>query len=116
MSKLPRALHHVWKWFWEVYDFRAGGPGNPAYLTYQEINAFNECYDLNMSHWEKSLLRQISVRFVRSVEKKRKTEQDKTASIPPGVTNLRPMTDSAGIRSIFANKGMTAPIRKPGNG
>lgn len=109
-------MRHVWSWFWEVYDFRAGGQGTPAYLTYQEINAFNECYDLGMTHWEKSLLRQLSVRFVRAVEEKRKQEQADKSSIPPGITNLRPMTDSAGIRAIFANKGMSAPIRKPGNG
>lgn len=112
-------MRHVWSWFWEVYDFRAGGQGTPAYLTYQEINAFNECYDLSMTHWEKSLLRQLSIRFVRAIEEKRKETSDKgkdstIPDVPKGVTNLRPMTDTAGIRAIFANKGGTAPVRKPG--
>jgi hypothetical protein len=55
---MPESLFYVWVWFTKLHGTRQSGVGlNP--ISFQEISAFCQLYDVIMCTWEIDLILQL---------------------------------------------------------
>jgi hypothetical protein len=66
--KIPTSLQYLWDFFTDLNSSRGSGWGN-APLTYTEIKSWCELYEIHLSGWELSTLKQMDSKFLQSVGK-----------------------------------------------
>lgn len=98
-------LSYIWEWFLELFLF--GGYGMGPFLTpYQEIEAYSRMMRLDIQPWEAKVLRELAGAYLSYHRKK--SEQ------PHNLTKTVAMTDSEGLKAMFASAGQTKPTVKKG--
>lgn len=101
-------LEYVLDWFEDIYDSTGNG-WSPTRVTFVEIKAYVDLTGERINPSEVYVLRQLSDAFLEIWDQRQKRSNLKSS----GVKNLTPMSDSAGIKALFAGRERPKRPSKP---
>lgn len=106
---------HVWHWFDELNSVVGLGWG-PYVLPFSEIEAYGRSRGVTIKHWEALLIRDLCLEFMIARDKNKLPVGAPANPKSPAISKVTPMSDGAGLLSLFKGMGSTIVKRKPENG
>lgn len=96
----------MWAWFLDL--FNPGGVGmGPFRPSFAEIEAYGRVTGVRVRTWEAFAIRNMAQEFIDWNDEKQATK----TSQPAGMKKIVPMSDTQGLKALFASQGSKRPSK-----